>query len=84
MPIDEQFATRWNHSEIKQHDGKVKFCLNVVLTAEEDFSSKSWVNKVARSHLTKFPEFGKHITGHILLQDWSTGVALKNVKIKSL
>jgi len=33
---------------------------------------------------TKFPEFGKHITGHISLQDWATGVAFKNVKIKSL
>jgi hypothetical protein len=83
-PVKTKPTDTWNHSEIKQKDGKVKFYLNGVLTAEEDFSSKSWAGKVARSHFTKFPEFGKHITGHIALQDWSTGVAFKNVKIKSL
>jgi hypothetical protein len=83
-PVKTKPTNTWNHSEIKQQDGKVKFYLNGVLTAEEDFSSKSWADKVAKSHFTKFPEFGKHITGHIALQDWSTGVAFKNVKIKSL
>ncbi|HTE00629.1 MAG TPA: DUF1080 domain-containing protein [Mucilaginibacter sp.] len=83
-PAKTKPADTWNHSEIKQQNGKVKFYLNGVLTAEEDFSSKSWADKVAKSHFGKFPEFGKHITGHIALQDWSTGVAFKNVKIKSL
>jgi hypothetical protein len=83
-PVKTKPANTWNHSEIKQQDGKVKFYLNGVLTAEEDFSSKSWAEKVAKSHFSKFPEFGKHTSGHIVLQDWSTGVAFKNVKIKSL
>ena len=30
-------ANTWNHSEIKQVNGKVEFYLNGVLTAEEDF-----------------------------------------------
>jgi hypothetical protein len=83
-PVKTKPADTWNHSEIKQKDGKVKFYLNGLLTAEEDFSSKSWADKVAKSHFAGFPEFGKHITGHIVLQDWSTGVAFRNVKIKSL
>lgn len=83
-PVTTKPADHWNHSEIKQQNGKVKFYLNGVLTTEEDFSSKSWADKVAKSHFKQFPEFGKHITGHIVLQDWSTGVAFRNVKIKSL
>jgi Domain of Unknown Function (DUF1080) len=82
-PVKSKPSDTWNHSEIKQKDGKVKFYLNGVLTAEEDFTSKSWADKVAKSHFKQFPEFGKHIAGHIVLQDWSTGVAFKNVKIKS-
>jgi hypothetical protein len=83
-PVTTKPADHWNHSEIKQQNGKVKFYLNGVLTTEEDFASKSWADKVAKSHFKQFPEFGKHIEGHIVLQDWSTGVAFRNVKIKSL
>jgi hypothetical protein len=76
-PVKTKAADTWNHSEIKQQDGKVKFYLNGVLTAEENFSSKSWADKVAKSHFSKFPEFGKHINGHIALQDWSTALPLE-------
>ena len=83
-PAKTKPSDTWNHSEIKQQDGKVKFYLNGVLTAEEDFASKSWAAKVAASHFSKWPEFGKYIDGHIVLQDWLTGVAFRNVKIKTL
>jgi len=83
-PVKTKPTNTWNHSEIKQQNGKVKFYLNGILTAEEDFASKAWADKVAKSHFSRFPEFGKNTTGHIALQDWSTGVAFKNVKIKSL
>jgi hypothetical protein len=83
-PVTTKPADHWNHSEIKQQNGKVKFYLNGVLTTEEDFASKSWADKVAKSHFKQFPEFGKHTEGHIVLQDWSTGVTFRNVKIKSL
>ncbi|NHA03690.1 DUF1080 domain-containing protein [Mucilaginibacter sp. HC2] len=74
----------WNHSEIKQKNGKVQFYLNGVLTAEEDFTSKKWADKVANSHFKGFPEFGKHISGHIALQDWATGISFRNIKIREL
>jgi hypothetical protein len=83
-PVKSKPADTWNHSEIKQVNGKVKFYLNGILTAEEDLASKAWTDKVAKSHFSKFPEFGKNIEGRISLQDWSTGVAFRNVKIKSL
>jgi hypothetical protein len=83
-PVKSKPSDTWNHSEIKQKDGKVKFYLNGTLTAEENFSSKAWADKVAKSHFSRFPEFGKNIEGRIALQDWSTGVAFRNVKIKSL
>ncbi|MDB5137155.1 MAG: hypothetical protein JWP37_3758 [Mucilaginibacter sp.] len=83
-PVKSRPSDTWNHSEIKQVNGKVKFYLNGILTAEEDFASKAWTDKVAKSHFSKFPEFGKNIEGRISLQDWSTGVAFRNVKIKSL
>lgn len=83
-PVKTKPADAWNHSEIKQRNGKVQFYLNGVLTAVEDFSSKAWADKVAKSHFHAFPEFGKHIDGHIALQDWSTGIAFRNIKIKEL
>jgi hypothetical protein len=74
----------WNHSEIKQKDGKISFYLNGVLTCSEDLKSEAWKKAIAASHFKSFPEFGKHYNGHIALQDWSTGVSFKNIKIKEL
>ncbi|SDD94220.1 3-keto-disaccharide hydrolase [Niabella drilacis] len=77
-------AGSWNHSRIRQVDGKVAFYLNGVLTVQEDLHSGSWQQKVAQSHFNKFPEFGKQVSGHIALQDWASGVAFRNIKIKEL
>lgn len=78
-PIDE-----WNQSRIKQTNGKIEFYLNGVLTAQEDFKSQAWQDTVSKSGFSRFPEFGKHTKGHIVLQDWSKGVSFRNIKIKSL
>lgn len=77
-------ADTWNHSEIIQKDGKVQFYLNGILTVEEDFTSPAWAEKVAKSHFKAYPDYGKHISGHIVLQDWATGVSFRNIKIKEL
>jgi len=74
----------WNHSEIRQKNGKVQFYLNGILNTEEDFTSKAWAQKVANSHFHAYPEYGKHISGHLVLQDWATGIAFRNIKIKEL
>lgn len=77
-------AGEWNRSRIKQVNGKVEFYLNGVLTVQEDFTVPAWQDSVKRTHFKNFPEFGKHTSGHIALQDWASGVAFRNIKIKEL
>lgn len=74
----------WNESRIVQQDGRAEFYLNGVLTAQQDFTTQAWADSVAKSGFSHFPEFGKHTSGHIGLQDWQRGVAFKNIKIREL
>lgn len=83
-PVDPKPAGQWNQSRIKQVDGKIEFYLNGVLTAQEDLSSPHWKALVAKSNFKTFPHFGAYRQGHIALQDWSKGIAFRNVKIRSL
>lgn len=78
-PVDQ-----WNHSRIKQQNGKIEFYLNDKLTAEQDFTSQAWKDSVAKSGFKTFPEFGKHTKGRIALQEWSKGIKFRNIKIKTL
>ncbi|AFK03884.1 protein of unknown function DUF1080 [Emticicia oligotrophica DSM 17448] len=77
-------AGQWNESRIIQKNGAIEFYLNGQLTAKQDFNSESWKNKVANSGFKYFPLFGKSTSGHIALQEWSKGVAFRNIKIKEL
>jgi hypothetical protein len=81
-PVKTKPANTWNHSEIKQINGKIQFYLNGTLTTEEDLTSKAWADKIAKSHFKTIPDFGKHLSGHIGLQDWATGISFRNIKIK--
>jgi len=83
-PVKSKPANAWNHSEIKQVNGKIQFYLNGTLTTEEDLSSKAWAEKVEKSHFKNSPDFGKHLNGRIGLQDWATGISFRNIKIKEL
>lgn len=74
----------WNHSVIRQQNGKIEFMLNGVVTAKEDFNSIQWKNAVANTNFKDFPEFGKNLKGRIALQDWNKGVSFKNMKIKKI
>lgn len=74
----------WNQSSIVQKDGKVTFYLNGTVTAEMDFNSQKWQNMVKHSTFKDFPEFGKHTSGKLALQDWSRGASFRNLKIKQL
>jgi len=81
-PVKTKPANTWNHSEIKQINGKIQFFLNGTLTTEEDLGSKAWADKIEKSHFKSYPDFGKHLSGHIGLQDWATGISFRNIKIK--
>ncbi len=74
----------WNQSRILQQNGKVTFWLNDVQTVQVDLQSAEWKNLVALSSLSKYPEFGVATSGHLALQDWTNGVAFRNIKIKEL
>lgn len=49
-----------------------------------DFNSAKWKDLVKHSNFKDYPEFGKHISGKLALQDWSRGVSFRNLKIKTL
>lgn len=74
----------WNHSVIRQQEGKIEFMLNGVVTAKEDLNSDQWKKAVANSNFKDFPEFGKHLKGRIALQDWNKGISFKNIKIREI
>lgn len=74
----------WNHSRILQQNGAVTFWLNDVRTVQADLKSESWKRLVAASSLSKYPEFGVAVSGHLALQDWTNGVAFRNIKLREL
>jgi len=74
----------WNHSRVLQQGGKLSFWLNDVLTVQADLKSDEWKKLVAASFLGKYPEYGAASSGHLALQDWTNGVAFRNVKIRDL
>ena len=77
-------AGEWNHSRIIQKDGKVEFYLNGNLTARADFTSPEWKDWIATSGFEKFPDFGLATKGHIALQQWTSMVWFRNLKIREL
>jgi len=83
-PVKSKPANSWNHSEIKQANGKIQFYLNGTLTTEEDLSSKAWAEKIKKSHFKTYPDFGVHLSGRVGLQDWATGISFRNIKIREL
>lgn len=74
----------WNRSRILQQDGKLSFWLNGQLTVQVDLKSDDWKQLVAASSMSKYPEYGTATGGHLALQDWTNGVAFRNIKIKDL
>ncbi len=83
-PLELNPAGEWNQSMIRQLNGKVEFYLNGHLTIRQDFTAAAWHSMVAQTHFKNFPEFGRHTSGHIALQDWAKGIAFRNIKIKDL
>ncbi len=74
----------WNQSRVLQGNGKLTFWLNGVQTVQVDLKSDNWKKRVAASSMSQFPEFGIATKGHIALQDWTNGVAFRDIKIKEL
>jgi hypothetical protein len=75
---------QWNQSRILQQNGVITFWLNGIETGHEDMKTDRWKQLIAGSKLGNFPSFGKAIQGKIAFQDWSRGVALRNIKIREI
>lgn len=74
----------WNQSRIQQQHGKLSFWLNGVQTVQVDLLGDTWKKSVAASSMSRFPEYGIFLKGHIALQDWTNGISFRNMKIKKL
>jgi hypothetical protein len=82
--IEPKHFGEWNQSEIIQKNGVIKFYLNGVLTAEQDFKSTEWKEMIKQTYFKSVPDFGKYTKGKISLQDWNKGISFRNIKIKTL
>lgn len=77
-------SNEWNHSCIIQKAGKASFWLNGVQTITVDFNSEDWKKMAAASAMSNYPAYALVTKGHIALQDWTSGVAFRDIKIKAL
>ena len=84
VEVEAKAAGQWNTSRILQNDGKMEFYLNGKLTAQEDFNSQDWKQKVANSSFSDNPQFGTATKGKIALQNWYFEVGFRNMKIREL
>lgn len=75
---------QWNQSVIRQHNGKVEFYLNGSRTASVDFSSREWKDWLAESRFKDLPQFSASTRGHIVLQEWTSPIYFRNIRIKQL
>ena len=82
--VDTKPADQWNTSRIVQKDGVITFYLDGIETAKEDLKATAWKEKIKETNFKNFPDFGKALSGHIALQDWTKGISFKNVKILAL
>jgi hypothetical protein len=74
----------WNRSRIVSRRGRVQHWLNGALVLAYDRTSPDFLERVARSKFKEIDGFGRHESGHILLQDHGSTVRFRNLKIRDL
>ena len=74
----------WNRARITVNGATVAHHLNGIKVVEYDRSTQMWKALVAYSKYRKWPNFGEHSSGHILLQDHGYEVSFRNIKIREL
>lgn len=82
--VDMQPNQQWNSGKIIQYNGAIKFYLNGILTAQENFKSAQWKDQVANSGFKNHEAFGANGQGKIALQNWHFNVWYRNLKIRPL
>lgn len=75
---------KWNKCKLMSNNGKIEHWLNGKRILEYDRFSDDFKEKVAASKFKDVENFGLHESGHILLQDHSSKVYFRNLKIRVL
>ena len=75
---------KWNRSRIKVEGKKVEHWLNGQKILTYSLGSDRVLAGVAKSKFKKFDDFGKKVTGHILLTDHKDRCEFRNLKIREL
>ncbi len=72
----------WNRARIVVKGGHVEHWLNDVKVVEFDRFSQIFAALVEKSKYAKWENFGRHKSGHILLQDHGNTVHFRSIKIR--
>ncbi|MEC7846108.1 MAG: DUF1080 domain-containing protein [Gemmatimonadota bacterium] len=74
----------WNSVRILVDGNHVEHWLNSFRTVEYELGSVDWLERVAASKFSQWPEYGQASRGHIGLQEHGDVVAFRNIKIRRL
>ena len=74
----------WNSVRILVNGNHVEHWLNGFRTVEYELGSVDWLERVAASKFSQWPEYGQASRGHIGLQEHGDVVAFRNIKIRRL
>jgi len=74
----------WNQLFIRVQGDHVEHYLNNILLVKYQRNNQMFNALVARSKYAKYPNFAKHDTGHLLLQDHGDTVYFRSIKIRIL
>lgn len=74
----------WNKCKLVCDNGKVEHWLNGKKILEYNRFSDDFKKRVAESKFNNIENYGRHLKGHILLQDHNSEVYFRNIKIREL
>jgi hypothetical protein len=77
-------AGDWNQAFLMVKDNKVTQILNGEIVVEYEKYSEEWTKLWNSGKWTIYPDYGKYDEGHIVLQNHSTTVWDRNIKLKEL
>jgi hypothetical protein len=74
----------WNQGRIVVQGPRIEHWLNGVCLVETRHDTLAFKEAIASSKFKRWPHYGQNAKGRIMLQDHGTGVAFKEVQIRSL
>lgn len=74
----------WNDIRLIVKGTHVEHWMNGVKLLEYEQFSPDWYARLKASKFSKMPPYGRHMRGHLVLQDHGNLVTYRNIRIKSL